>query len=141
VESVELALPLAETVVEVPCQVQIGRPRECRRIKPLKENKKERIWELLRQGVKRTPHASPKRKVPPFGGTFLLTTSFGCELATALALLLGLLALTVRILTIRILLLLSGLLAIALLLTGLLTRVLVLLARILVLVGHRDLPC
>jgi uncharacterized membrane protein YphA (DoxX/SURF4 family) len=48
-------------------------------------------------------------------------------------------------LTVRILLLLSGLLATALLLTGLLARilawVLVLLARILVLSGHRDLPC
>jgi hypothetical protein len=51
-------------------------------------------------------------------------------------LLTGVLALTVRIL-----LLLSGLLATALLLAGLLTRVLVLLARILVLAGHRDLPC
>jgi hypothetical protein len=61
----------------------------------------------------------------------------------ALALLIGSLTLTVRIL-----LLLSGLLAAALLLAGLLprvlvllTRVLVLLARILILVGHRDLPC
>ena len=60
----------------------------------------------------------------------------GTELATALALLIGILALTVRIL-----LLLSGLLAAALLLAGLLPRGLVLLARILVLVGHRDLPC
>jgi len=40
-----------------------------------------------------------------------------------------------------ILLLLSGLLAAALLLAGLLTRVLILLTRIRVLVGHRDLPC
>jgi hypothetical protein len=49
----------------------------------------------------------------------------------------GLLALTVgvRLLAARILLLLAGLLAAALLLTGLLTRVLVLLARI-VLIGH-----
>jgi hypothetical protein len=60
------------------------------------------------------------------------------ELATALALLIGVLALLA--LTVRILLLLSGLLAAALLLAGLLTRVLILLARILVLVGHRDLP-
>jgi hypothetical protein len=51
-------------------------------------------------------------------------------------LLVGLLALTVRIL-----LLLSGFLAATLLLAGLLARVLVLLARILVRVGHRDLPC
>jgi hypothetical protein len=60
---------------------------------------------------------------------------FDGELATALALLVGLLALTVRIL-----LLLSGFLAAALLLAGLLARVLILLARILILVGHRDLP-
>ena len=55
-----------------------------------------------------------------------------------LAILTGdLLSLTVgvRLLTARILLLLAGLLAAALLLTGLLTRVLVLLARI-VLIGH-----
>ena len=64
------------------------------------------------------------------------------ELATALALLVGFLSLTVRIL-----LLLSGFLA-ATLLAGLLAwvlillaRILVLLARILVLTGHRDLPC
>jgi type IV secretory pathway TrbL component len=44
-------------------------------------------------------------------------------------------------LTPRILLLLAGLLAAALLLARLLTRVLVLLARVLVLAGHRDLPC
>src|SRR5258708_4534933 len=61
------------------------------------------------------------------------------ELAVALALIL---ALTVRFLalTIGVLLLLSGLLAAALLLTGLLIRFLVLLARLLVGVGHRDLP-
>jgi hypothetical protein len=85
--------------------------------------------------------ATPQRKkVPPFGGTFLLT-QFRSELTTALTLLVRVLALTVRVLlTVRILLLLSRLLAAALLLAGLLTRVLVLLARILVLVGHRDLP-
>jgi hypothetical protein len=92
-----------------------------------------------------------KRKIPPFGGTFLHShvrpASFDAELATTLALLVGVLALTVRIL-----LLLSGFLAATLLLAGLLarilvllarllTRVLVLLARILVRVGHRDLPC
>jgi len=68
---------------------------------------------------------------------------------TALTLLIAVLALTVRILllpgllalTVRNLLLLSGLLAATLLLTGFLARVLVLLARILVLVRHRDLPC
>jgi hypothetical protein len=81
----------------------------------------------------------PKEKSPalrrdPSCSRFLLS-----ELATALALLVGLLALTVRVL-----LLLARLLATALLLAGLLTgllaRVLVLLARVLVLVGHRDLP-
>jgi hypothetical protein len=45
------------------------------------------------------------------------------------------------VLTARILLLLSGLLATALLLAGLLTRVLILLTRIRVLFGHRDLRC
>ena len=44
------------------------------------------------------------------------------------------------VLAARILLLLSGLLATALLLSGLLGRVLILLARILILVRHRDLP-
>jgi hypothetical protein len=43
-------------------------------------------------------------------------------------------------LTVRVLLLLAGLLAAALLLAGLLTRVLILLARILVLVGHSGSP-
>jgi hypothetical protein len=47
-----------------------------------------------------------------------------------------LLALTVRVLTVRILLLLARLAAATLLLAGFLTRVLVLLARIRVLVGH-----
>jgi hypothetical protein len=44
-------------------------------------------------------------------------------------------------LTVRVLLLLAGLLPAALLLAGLLARVLILLARILVRIGHRDLPC
>jgi hypothetical protein len=86
--------------------------------------------------------ASRKRKVPPCGGTFLLSFVSRLCLATALALLIGFLALTHRIL-----LLLSGLLAAALLLAGfltgvlvLLTRVLILLARVLILVRHRDLP-
>jgi hypothetical protein len=67
----------------------------------------------------------------------------GSELAAALTLLVGFLALAVRILalTVWILLLLSGLLATTLLLTGFLPGILVLLARILVLIGHRDLPC
>ena len=79
-----------------------------------------------------------RKKVPPFGGTSVLSLSlvqFRSELTSAFALLIGVLALAIRIL-----LLLSGLLATALLLAGLLARVLVLLARILVLVRHRDLP-
>jgi hypothetical protein len=50
VESIELALPLVRTVVEVPGQVQIAKARSrCAempgrsRIKPLKENNKGRI--------------------------------------------------------------------------------------------------
>lgn len=78
----------------------------------------------------------PKGKAPPCGGTFLLSLKSGFELTTALALLIRFLTLTVRIL-----LLLPGLLAAALLLAGLLARILALLARFLVLVGHRDLPC
>jgi hypothetical protein len=80
------------------------------------------------------PLLHSKRKVPPFGGTFLLSLNSRSELAISLLAWVGFLALTVRIL-----LLLSGLLA-ATLLAGLLARVLVLLARILVLVRHRDLP-
>jgi hypothetical protein len=87
-----------------------------------------------------------KKKSPASRRDLPAYTSFECELATALTLLIGFLALTVRILPIRILpvwilLLLSGLLPTALLLTGLLARVLVLLTRVLVLIGHRDLPC
>jgi len=48
--------------------------------------------------------------------------------------------LTLTALTVRILLLLAGLLTAALLLAGLLTRVLVLLARVLVLVRHGGFP-
>jgi len=76
-----------------------------------------------------------KEKSRLSAGLFAVT-SYGQELAAALVLLVGLLALTVRIL-----LLLSGFLAATLLLAGLLARVLVLLARILVLTRHRDLPC
>jgi hypothetical protein len=61
----------------------------------------------------------------------LSLTQFSSELAVPLALL---------ALTVRVLLLLAGLLAAALLLAGLLTRVLILLARILVLVGHSGSP-
>src|SRR2546429_2914575 len=64
--------------------------------------------------------ARRKRKVPPFGGTFLCS-----HLGPELAILIGILALA------RILLLLAGLLPAALLLTGLLARVLVLLAGLL----------
>jgi hypothetical protein len=95
------------------------------------------VFDIL--GVGRPP--PHKRKVPPCGGTFLLSLFSRLDLAAALALI-GFLALTHRIL-----LLLSGLLAAALLLAGfltgvlvLLTRVLVLLARVLILVRHRDLP-
>jgi hypothetical protein len=72
-----------------------------------------------------------KRKVPPFGRTFLALASFKSELTATLPLLIGFLALTVGIL-----LLLARLLAAALLLTWLLTRILVLLARVLVWVVH-----
>jgi hypothetical protein len=61
------------------------------------------------------------------------------ELVTALALLILALLIGLLALAVRILLLLSGFLAAALL-AGLLARVLVLLTRVLILVGHRDLP-
>jgi hypothetical protein len=72
-----------------------------------------------------------QRKIPPCGGTFLLSPGP----ATELAILIGLILAGVLALTVRILLLLAGLLAAALLLTGLLGRILVLLAG-LVLIGH-----
>jgi hypothetical protein len=78
-----------------------------------------------------------KKKSPALRRDFsALTKLRSDELSIAFALLIGFLALTVRIL-----LLLARLLAAALLLAGLLTRVLVLLTRFLVLVRHRDLPC
>ena len=82
----------------------------------------------------RTFELRQTRKIPPFGGTFLLSRSSPPKLAIPLR---GL-ALTVRILLLAgfLLLLLAGLRAAALLLTRFLTRVLVLLAG-LVLVGHR----
>jgi hypothetical protein len=83
-------------------------------------------------------HRSPQKKSPALRRDLPALAWVGCELATALALLVGLLALTVWVL-----LLLSGFLAAALLLAGLLgllARVLVLLARVLILFGHRDLP-
>ena len=70
-------------------------------------------------------------------GPSCFRSNSGFELTAALALLVRFLALTVLILlSVRILLLLSWLLAAALLLSGFLARVLVLLARVLVLVGH-----
>ena len=81
------------------------------------------------------PAELPKKKVPPCDGTFL-------ALPLELAIPIRALALTVRVLlAARILLLLAGLLAAALLLAGLLTRVLILLARVLVLIRHRGLRC
>jgi hypothetical protein len=93
------------------------------------------LWFLACAGT--TSVIAPERKIPPRGGTFLLThcsPSISSELAVPLALL------TLAALAVRILLLLAGLLAAALLLAGLLTRVLILLARILVLVGHSGSP-
>jgi hypothetical protein len=76
-----------------------------------------------------------QRKIPPCGGTFLLSPVPARELAILVGVILvGALALTVRIL-----LLLAGLLAAALLLlTGLLGRILVRLAG-LVLIGHLEI--
>ena|ERR1700744_1750101 len=87
-------------------------------------------------GATRSP--LPKKKSPAFRRDLPADAKLGSELTLALTLtlLVGVLALTVRIL-----LLLSGLLATPLLLTRLLPRILVLLARILILIGHRDLPC
>ena len=89
--------------------------------------------------------ACAQKKSPASRRDFSVLAQLGFGLATALALLIGFLALTVRILlSVRILLLLSWLLAAALLLSGFLARVLVLLARVLARilgwVGHRDLP-
>jgi hypothetical protein len=77
------------------------------------------------------------RKIPPFGGTFLLSLGSPSSWRSTndpLTILGRILALTARIL-----LLLSWLLATALLLARLLSGILVLLAGILVLIGHRDL--
>ena len=86
-------------------------------------------------GVKRATIGDPKEKSRLSAGP---SCSRSCQFRLALGRLtrIGLLALTVGIL-----LLLAGLLAATLLLTRLLTRVLILLARIWVLVRHRDLPC
>ena len=77
-----------------------------------------------------------QRKIPPCGGTFLLSPGP----ATELAILVGVILVGVLSLTVRILLLLAGLLTAALLLAGLLVRILVLLAGIRVLVRHRRSP-
>jgi hypothetical protein len=69
-----------------------------------------------------------QKKSPAFRRDFPHSLNSVPELAAAL------------VLTARILLLLSGFLATALLLAGLLARILSLLARILILVRHRDLP-
>jgi hypothetical protein len=82
----------------------------------------------------------PKRKGPAISGEALLSRTNSDEdsisrVGSGSAILFG------RTLTARILLLLSGLLATTLLLTWLLAGGLVLLAGILVLTGHCDLPC
>jgi hypothetical protein len=78
----------------------------------------------------------PQRKIPPCGGTFLLSPGPATELAILVGVILvGVILIGVLSLTVRILLLLAGLLAAALLLTGFLARILVLLAG-LVLIGH-----
>jgi hypothetical protein len=88
--------------------------------------------QVAESGLKDELGGRTKRKAPPFGGAFFTRSPIRLAILTG-----DLLSLTVgvRLLTARILLLLAGLLAAALLLTGLLTRVLVLLARI-VLIGH-----
>ena len=72
----------------------------------------------------------------------MLSLGVKSELTSALALLAGVLLARFLALTIRLLPLLSGLLAATLLLAGLLTRVLVLLTltRILILAGHSESP-
>jgi hypothetical protein len=82
---------------------------------------------------RQAPQCCTPKKNPALRRDFPALTQF----LSGLAILLALLALT---LTVRILLLLAGLLAAALLLAGLLTRVLILLARILVLVRHSGSP-
>ena len=78
----------------------------------------------------------PNKKSPAFRRDFPALADVSSGLALGLLTRVGLLALTARIL-----LLLTGLLSAALLLAGLLTRVLILLARVLVLFRHRGLRC
>jgi hypothetical protein len=80
--------------------------------------------------------AAPPKEKPRLSAGLSWVYGRQVELAICPLARIGVLALTARIL-----LLLSGLLAATLLLSGLLTRILILLARILVLIGHRDLPC
>ena len=80
-----------------------------------------------------------KGKAPLFGGASLLLSTVGPAALLALALLAALLL--PAALAVRILLLLSGLLATTLLLAGLLAGRLILLARILVLIGHSAISC
>jgi hypothetical protein len=83
----------------------------------------------IRVSLRRSPDrsaSSTKKKAPPFGGAFLTYQS-------KLTVLTGIGSLP---LTARVLLLLAGFLTAALLLTGLLARVLVLLARVLILISH-----
>ena len=89
------------------------------------------VFDILVWGEHRVPQT---RKAPPCGRAFLALAQFRFELAISLRT--GSLARTIRVL-----LLLARLLAAALLLAGLLPRVLVLLTRVLVLAGHRGLPC
>jgi hypothetical protein len=77
-----------------------------------------------------------KGKAPPFGRAFRYSR-FTFELAVHIGVLAGPVVLT----SARILLLLTGLLTAALLLAWLLTRVLVLLARLVLVAHFGDLPC
>jgi hypothetical protein len=79
---------------------------------------------------------SQNKKSPALRRDLPALADVSSELALGLLTRLGLLALTAGIL-----LLLTGLLSAALLLAGLLTRILILLAWVLVLVRHRELPC
>lgn len=82
------------------------------------------------------PSQKSQKKSPALRRDLPALADVSSELALGLLARIGLLALTAGIL-----LLLTGLLSAALLLAGLLTRVLILLARVLVLVRHLDLPC
>ena len=87
-------------------------------------------------GVRRDDVWLAQKKSPALRRDLPALAYVSSELALGLLTRIGLLALTAGIL-----LLLTGLLSAALLLAGLLTRVLIWLARVLVLVRHWDLPC